>query len=267
MDAAWYDGALEIRLTRDARDIEAAQRLRYRVFVEEMGAQVPGACHAERREFDPFDAICDHLVVIDHRRSTPELPAVVGAYRMLRRSVAEANSGFYTAGEFDITRLLSTRRELAELGRSCVAPEHRSGQVVQLLWRGLFAYVERHDIDTLFGCASLPGNDPDSIAQALGWLWRDYQAPETWRPRPLPDRRLAFEPLPDHLIDETTARRQLPPLLKGYLMSGALVGEGAVVDELFKTIDVCVLLPTERLRARNRRHFAKPARVPVALAA
>jgi putative hemolysin len=259
--------ALELRLARDTRDVAAAQALRYRVFVEEMGARVSVGCHALRREIDPFDGVCDHLLVIDRAASRPGHPVAVGAYRLLRRGVAEKAGGFYTAGEFDLRPLLDTRGEVLELGRSCVAPEHRGGHVVQLLWRGLCDYVERHDIDVMFGCASLPGTDPFAVAQALSWLHWHHRASSSFRPSALPARRLSMDLLAPHEIDEALARRQLPPLLKGYLLAGAKVGEGACLDMSFNTIDVCVLLPFECVRQRNRKRFQRPARQPILAAA
>ena len=259
--------ALELRFARDPRDIVAAQALRYRVFVEEMGARVSVGCHALRREIDPFDDACDHLVVIDHAASTPGRPVAVGVYRLLRRSVAEKAGGFYSAGEFDLRPLLADRGEVLELGRSCVAPEHRGGHVVQLLWRGLCDYVLRHDIDVMFGCASLAGTDPQAVAQALSWLHLHHRAPVSFRPSALPAGRVAMDLLAPHEIDEATARRQLPPLLKGYLLAGAKVGEGASLDRAFGTIDVCVLLPSEGIRQRNRKRFQRPAKAPILAAA
>jgi putative hemolysin len=260
------DGALELRLADDPREIEAAQALRYRVFVEEMGAEASPACRALRLDIDPFDALCDHLVVIDRAMSRPGRPKVVGAYRLLRREVAERTGGFYTAGEFDIGGLLASRGALLELGRSCVAREHRGGHVVQLLWRGLCDYVDRHGIDLMFGCASLPGTDPQAVAHVLSWLHLHHRAPAPFRPSALGSGRVAMDLLPPERIDETLAKRQLPPLLKGYLLAGALVGEDAWLDPVFRTIDVCVLLPCERVRQRHRRRFQKPVR-PAILAA
>lgn len=251
------EGALELRLAENPKEIAAAQALRYRVFVEEMGAGVSAACHALRRDIDPFDDRCDHLLVIDRAASVPGVPAVVGAYRLLRRSVACQAQGFYTAGAFDIRALLATRGELLELGRSCVAPAHRGGRVVQLLWRGLSDYAERHGIDVMFGCASLPGTDPAALAHALSWLHLHHRAPGSFRPTALAQHRLAMDILPPDRIDELQARRQLPPLLKGYLLAGATVGDGASLDLEFNTIDVCVLLPCAQVRQRNRRRFQK----------
>ena len=259
-------GVLELRLAEDPSEVAAAQSLRYRVFVEEMGADTDASCHAQRREIDPFDQWCDHLLVIDRGRSRPGVPAVVGAYRLLRRSVAERADGFYTAGEFDISGLLATRGEVLELGRTCIAPEHRGGSVVQLLWRGLCGYLERYRIDTMFGCASLPGVDPAKVDHALSWLHLHHRAPSSFRPTALAASRVDMQILPPDRVDPVVARQQLPPLLKGYLLAGAVVGDGASIDRVFKTIDVCVLLPCEHIRERNRQRFQKPAR-PAVLAA
>ena len=242
-------------------EVKAAQELRYRVFVEELGAQVSARCHAEQREADRFDECCDHLLVIDRAASAPRLPNVVGAYRLLRRSVAERSSGFYTAGEFDIAPMLAARGEVLELGRTCVAPAHRGGQVVQLLWRGLCDYLDLHRIDLMFGCASLPGTDVAALEHALSWLHLHHRAPAAFRPAALAENRVDMDILPTGEIDPALAWRQLPPLLKGYLLTGAVVGDGAAVDHLFKTIDVCVMLPCESIRQRSRRRFQRPTRL------
>ena len=161
-------GPLELRLARDESELHAAQRLRYRVFYEEMRARPVGSMAAERRDFDAFDDICDHLIVRDTKRSGDE--AIVGTYRLLRRSVAQRHGGFYTAGEYDIARLLAVEGELVELGRSCVDMNYRAGAAAQALLRGLGAYAVQHDIRIMFGCASLHGTDPDQLALPLSYL-------------------------------------------------------------------------------------------------
>lgn len=251
---------LEVRLAATAGEIEAAQRLRYRVFHEELGAGMPAG--AEGRDMDAFDEVCDHLIILDRaRRPGGE---VVGTYRLLRRSVAERHGGFYTATEFDVAPLLSHPGELLELGRSCVAPTHRTRAVMQLLWRGISAYVLRHGVTLMFGCASLPGTDAQALAPALAYLHRNHLAPEPLRARALPGRRVAMDGLPDQGasaeqaaagFEPRAAVALLPPLLKGYLRVGGFVGDGAVVDAAFNTIDVCLIVPLDGVSRKYADHF------------
>jgi putative hemolysin len=251
---------LEVRLAATAAEIDEAQALRYRVFCEELGAAMGSG--AGGRDVDAFDAACDHLVILDHAaRPGGE---VVGTYRLLRRSVAERRGGFYTASEFDVAPLLSRPGELLELGRSCVARSHRSRATMQLLWRGISAYVLRHEVTLMFGCASLPGTDVDALAPALAYLHRDHLAPPELRARALPGLRVPMDrspagPASAELaaagFEPRAAVALLPPLLKGYLRVGGFVGDGAVVDEAFKTTDVCLIVPMDGVSRKYANHF------------
>jgi putative hemolysin len=167
-----------------------------------------------------------------------------------------AAGGFYTAAEFDLGAIRMAGHKL-ELGRSCIDRNYRSGTVMQLLWRGIADYLEMHDITLMFGCASLPGDDPDAVALPLAYLHHNHLAPEGLRPRALPHRYVAADRLEAHEIDAKAAIRALPPLLKGYLRLGGMIGDGAVIDRDFNTVDVCLVLPTERVQTRYQRHFAQ----------
>ncbi|HEY0836986.1 MAG TPA: GNAT family N-acyltransferase [Azospirillum sp.] len=252
--------SLEVRLAADAREIDAAQALRYRVFHDEMGATL--ASGVAGRDVDAFDAACDHLVILDHEAAPGG--AVVGTYRLMRRSMAERCGGFYTATEFDIAPLLAYPGELLELGRSCVDPVYRTGATMQLLWQGISAYVLRHGVGLMFGCASLPGTDLDALAPALAYLHRNHLAPPALRARALSGRRVDLDPLAVRAAsgDEVAARFEpragtagLPPLLKGYLRVGGFIGDGAVVDHAFNTTDVCLIVPMNALSGKYARHF------------
>ena len=233
-------GPLELRLVRDESELRAAQRLRYRVFYEEMRARPIGSMAAERRDFDAFDDICDHLIVRDTKRSGDG--AIVGTYRLLRRSVAQRHGGFYTAGEYDIARLLAVEGELVELGRSCVDMNYRAGAAAQALLRGLGAYAVQHDIRIMFGCASLHGTDPDRLALPLSYLAYHLAAPEALRPRALERLYVEMARLAFDEVDPGEGRASLPPLLKAYARAGCRFGDGAVIDRQFNTTDVCVVL-------------------------
>ena len=245
---------LEVRLAESKLDIDAAQSLRYRVFYEEMGALPTAEMMLRKQDFDGFDDICDHLLVIDRERSNG-VPKVVGTYRLLRRSVAQATDGFYSASEFDISALMEFPGEILELGRSCVDAEYRTRAVMQLLWRGLAKYISDFEIRLMFGCASLPGTEPAEMGSALSYLHHYHLAPQALRPRALGERYIEMGILPEALLDRTAALSTLPPLLKGYLRVGGFVGEGAVVDHQFNTTDVCIIVKTDSISEKYHRHY------------
>jgi putative hemolysin len=249
-------GPLQVRLAGSAADIDAAQALRYRVFYETMGARpLPGMAQL-RRDSDPFDEICDHLLVLDHSRGNGA-KAIVGTYRLIRREAARRCGRFYSAAEYDISRLLSCRGEILELGRSCVDPSYRTRPAMSLLWSGIAAYVFHYDIGLMFGCASLPGTDPDALAEPLSYLHHHHQAPPTLRPRALDQRYVEMNRLPADAFDPVRTLAALPPLIKGYLRLGGFVGDGAVVDEQFNTTDVCVVVKTELVAEKYSRHYER----------
>ena len=265
------NGDLIVRLAHKRRDVASAQALRYRVFYREMGASANLRTKVWRRDFDRFDRACDHLLVIDRaRRKRP--PAifgqVVGTCRLMRRSVADRQGGFYSAEEFDLRRLLEQPGECLELGRSCVDPDYRSRAVIDRLWSGIADYVQGHGIGLLFGCASLPGTRPEDLAPLLAYLHHHHLAPPDCRPQAVPARYVDMRLLPADRVEPRAAWAALPPLLRGYLRLGAKIGDGAVVDHQFNTTDVCVVLRTERLAGRyQQRYFGRLDARPAGLTA
>lgn len=258
-------GDLLLRQAIGSAEIAACQRLRYRVFYEELGATATGDMALLRQDHDRFDAICDHLVVV-RRTVSPEAGAtslgdgeLIGTYRLLRQDVAEGNSGFYSAAEFDIAPLISAHAGLRflELGRSCVLKPYRTKPVVELLWQGIWNYVRHHRMDVMFGCASLEGTDPEAHVQSLSLLAAAH-APAEWAVRALPEHRVEMQRLPHGKLDQRQALRQLPPLIKGYLRLGCYIGDGAVIDRQFNTIDVLIILPVSAINARYFAHFGAP---------
>jgi putative hemolysin len=252
-------GAMEVRLAETEAEIEAAQRLRYHVFYEEMSAIPSPAMRESRRDFDKFDAYCDHMLVVDRAIIDDDgQAAVVGTYRMVRDVDAARAGGFYTAGEYDIAPMLAGMApgaRLLELGRSCVLKSYRSKPVtMQLLWRGIMAFVGRYSIDVMFGCASLPGIDPDALALPLSYL-HHFHSMEIPRIRALPDLYVDMNRLAKDEIDIKEALRALPPLIKGYLRAGCKIGEGAVIDRQFGTTDVLIYLPLAKMDARYVSRF------------
>ncbi|MGY6550133.1 MAG: l-ornithine N(alpha)-acyltransferase [Roseinatronobacter sp.] len=236
---------LAVRLACDARDLRAAQRLRYTVFIEELGGTGPLVDHAQRLERDTLDPLLDHLLLVDTTRDPDGLDHVVGAYRLLPGTRLDRTGGFYCDTEFDLTPLRRSGRRLLELGRSCIAPAHRGGLGMMQLWQGLADYIRARDVEILFGAASFQGTDPQRFAQALSYLHHDHLAPEALRVRALDLG--GFRPLPRAQVDRVCAMAQMPPLVRGYLRLGGTVGEGVFVDHAFRTTDVCVILDTARL--------------------
>ncbi|MGG5810845.1 GNAT family N-acetyltransferase [Falsiroseomonas sp. CW058] len=251
-------GNLGLRLAESGAEIDAAQALRYRVFYEEMGARADPRTRSARRDADEFDAVADHLLVLDHDRGDGA-EAVVGTYRLIRRGGARRLGRFYSEGEYDVSTLLALPGEVMELGRSCVAEAYRTRGTLQLLWRGIAAYVFRHRIDLMFGCASLPGTDLDALAAQLTYLHANHLAPPALRPRALPGRFVAMDRLAASAVDMRAAMIALPPLIKGYLRLGGFVGEGAVIDEQFNTTDVCIVVKTDLVTNKYYRHYERTA--------
>lgn len=256
--------ALEVRLAETEEEIEQAQRLRYRVFYEEMSAIPSPEMRTERRDFDRFDAVCDHLLVVDRAVHDDDgQPAVVGTYRLMRDEYAARAGGFYSAGEYDLTPMLrglpAGTRHL-ELGRSCILKDYRTKPgTMQLLWRGVMAYVARFNIDLMFGCASLAGTDPDALATSLSYLYHFHLLPPELRVRARPELFIEMNRMPKEAIDPKEALRALPPLVKGYARAGAHIGDGAVIDRQFGTTDVFIYLPVAKIDTRYRSRFGKSA--------
>jgi putative hemolysin len=255
----------QVRLAASDADIEASQRLRYRVFYEEMAARPTPDMRAERRDFDTFDSICDHLLVInsDPAAGNGGLAAVpdgrrisvVGTYRLLRRSVAMNHGGFYTEQEYDLNGILTYPGEIVEVGRSCVDAGYRSRGVMQLLWRGLAEYVRVHDIHLMFGCASFPGTEPDAMGAQLSYLHHYHLAPSEIRPKALAHHYVPMGRVPAAGLDAQAVLADLPPLIKGYLRVGGYIGDGAVVDHQFNTTDVCVIVKTDQLTRKYEKRY------------
>jgi putative hemolysin len=249
-------GSLEVRLALTPKDIDALQALRFRVFYEECGATPSLEMKQRQRDFDDFDHICDHLIVLDRSRGD-SFDAVIGTYRLMRRSVARRHRGFYTAREFDVSPLESIEGEILELGRSCVDANYRTRPTVELLWRGIAAYVFRYNIQLMFGCASLPGTDPTDLAVPLSYLVQHHLAPQELRPKAHHPLYRNMNLLAGDAFDPRRALAALPPLVKGYLRLGGFVGDGAVIDRQFNTTDVCVVVKTDLITDKYYQHYLR----------
>jgi len=247
---------IEVRLARTTAELAQAQRLRYEVFFEECGAHADPARRDSRLDADDYDAVMDHLLVIDHARPRA-LGRVVGNYRLLPGAHLASGDDFYSGGEFNLAPLLGSGLRLLELGRSCVMREYRALPVLQMLWRGIAEYAAERRIELMFGCASLRESPGRSIAAQLALLHHGHLAPLHLRPVALAPQRVEPEPLPVG-ADERRGLRELEPLVRGYLRAGAWIGDGGWRDEAFDCVDVCIVMPTSKLTPRYQRHFRQP---------
>ena len=249
-------GDFEVRLAQTADEIQAAQHLRYRVFYEEMSAHPTPEMAAQRRDFDPFDEVCDHLLVLDRRRGEgPE--GIVGTYRLIRREHAAKIGRFYSQAEYDIQKIIDFPGEVLELGRSCIAKDARNTATMQMLWRGIALYAYHYNIRLMFGCPSTPGTDPEQHAQALSYLHHHHLAPPEIRARALPSRYVKMDVLDAGSYEARKALVRVSPLIKGYLRLGGYVGDGAVIDSQFNTTDVFIIVKTELVTEKYMRHYER----------
>lgn len=248
---------LEVRLARDAGDLRAAQRLRYQVFVEELGGGGAGVDHEARLETDPFDAVNDHLILVDPARAAAGLDHVVGVYRLLTSEKADAFGRFYCDSEYDLAPLRASGRRLLELGRSCVHPDYRGGAAMYLLWNALAEYVLDHGIEVLFGVASFHGTDAGALAVPLSWLHWHHLAPEGLRVRARQDHFQRMDLIAPEDLDRREAMAMMPALIKAYLRLGGHVGVGAWIDHEFNTTDVMLLMDTARMSEKHKGYYTR----------
>lgn len=251
------DPHLVLRLAADARDLMAAQRLRYCVFVEELGGTGPLVDHAARLEKDAFDPLFDHLLLVDTRRDAGALDDVVGVYRVLPSDRLAPGQRFYSESEYDLTPLRASGRKLLELGRSCVHADYRGGAAMFHLWNGLADYVLERDIEVLFGVASFHGTDPGPLAQPLSWLYHNHLAPPDLRVRAIGPERQEMDLLAPGALDRRLAMLGTPALIKAYLRLGGFVGDGAWIDRPFNTTDVCLVMDTKAMSDRHRAYYVR----------
>ena len=246
-----------VRLAANADDLTAAQRLRYEVFVAELGGDGPLVDHVARLERDAFDPFFDHLVLVDRQRDPAGRDHVVGAYRVLPGDRRAAAGRFYSETEYDLDPLLRSGRKLLELGRSCVHPAHRGGAAMLLLWNGLAEYVLDRGIEVLFGVASFHGTDSVALAQPLAYLHHHHLAPPAMRVSARPAHRQDMSLIPPDLLDRKAAMAATPALIKAYLRLGGFVGDGAWIDADFNTTDVCLVMDTGQMSARHRDFYIR----------
>lgn len=247
----------QLRFAEGEADLRAAQRLRYRVFVEELGSDGEMVDHEAALEADRFDPDYDHLMLIDPARSEDPLDQCVGVYRLLSDEKAARIGRFYSESEYDLTPLKASGKRLLELGRSCVAREYRGGPALFQMWAGLAKYVIEEGFDVLFGTASFFEADVSRHAEALSLLHHRHLAPENLRARVLPEHFQSMNLMAEDQIDRKRAMLAVPPLIKAYLRLGGTVGEGAFVDHAFNTVDVLLILDTDQISPRQRALYTK----------
>jgi putative hemolysin len=229
-----------ISLARTPAEIEEAQRLRYKVFAEEMGAQVSGT---DGLDIDGFDQFCDHLIVRDS-----DTNQVIGTYRILSPEKANEAGGYYSAGEFDLSRLAHLFDRTVEVGRACVHQNYRNG--VTMLWAGLAKYMQINNYEYMIGCGSVSMSDGGHAAASL------YQKLQDDYLSPIEYRVFARNPLPIKSL-RTDMQVACPPLIKGYLRLGAYICGAPAWDPYFNTADMLVMLPLSRINPRYAAHFLK----------
>ena len=247
----------EVRLTRNKEERRMVRQLRYDVFVTEEGAVATDEQKELHEEFDEFDKFAEYMAVFHDGK-------IVGTYRIIDKKAADKMGGFYTETEFNISKIKKASDNIAEMSRACVAREYRENALVmRMLWAGLSEYVLRRRIAVLFGVASWTGQKPVEAAQAISYLYYNYLSPLRLRARVIPERfadgvdqRMSkMNILPRAFVDEESAKKQMTPLIKGYLRMGATFGQGVFIDKPFNTYDVFVMLQTKNMDAAYQKHF------------
>lgn len=247
-----------VEIATNADDIAAAQRLRYAVFVDELGGNGPLVDHDAGLERDRFDPHVTHLVLRDTSRH--EEDQVVGVYRLLTATGAADAGQFYCEDEYDITLLKQSGKRLLELGRSCLHPAYRGGAGMMHLWGALVDFVTDNQIDLMFGVASFHGTNVQTLAGPLSLLHHRHLAPAALRVTARGPNAHKMNLMPQDAIDRVTALRDTPALIKAYLRLGGLVGDGAFIDHSFNTTDICLILPTDAVNTLQRNIYTKGRR-------
>jgi len=251
-------GSLVVRLARTKAEVRAAQALRYKVFYEEMSAKPSASNRLLRRDKDRYDRYCDHLLVIEQNEGTER---IVGTYRLLLPENMRTAGGYYSQGEFDLSKVLGQNpgQRFLELGRSCILPEFRSKRTMELLWHGTWSYALANRIDVLFGCASFEGTDPEAFSGSFAMLQQGSVLDENEDCASVIADSVSLKTYANATFDPRRALFALPPLLKGYLRLGAKVATNAVIDRQFGTTDVLVVLKVAEISPRYLSHFKTDA--------
>ena len=240
-----------IKIAESNFEIKKAQSLRYKIFFKEKKIKKKSFKFLLQRDYDFYDKISDHLIIIDNNREIRD--NVIGTYRLLRGNCAKLYRGFYTEQEFDISNLKKnfSSKDILELGRSCVHPQYRSGIILKLLWQGISNYIKMYKIKILMGCASFHGTNPSKFKDEFSLLYESYRLPEDYDVKSLQSNEISF----NKNINHSTILNKLPPLIKGYLRAGGMVSENFYIDTEFETIDYCVIMLTKKIVSRYQNKF------------
>ena len=240
-----------IKIAESNFEIKKAQSLRYKIFFKEKKIKRNNLKFLLQRDYDFYDKISDHLIIIDNNRKVKD--NVIGTYRLLRGNSAKLYRGFYTEKEFDISNLKKnfSSKDILELGRSCIHSEYRSGIVLKLLWKGISKYIKICKIKILMGCASFNGTNPNRFKDEFSLLYKSYRLPKNYNVKSLQNNEIPS----GKNIKQSTILNRLPPLIKGYLRAGGMVSENFYIDKEFETIDYCVIMLTEKIVSRYQNKF------------
>ncbi|MCC5814984.1 MAG: GNAT family N-acetyltransferase [Leptospira sp.] len=242
---------LTVRIAENQLEIERALALRYNVFNLELGEGLPESA-STRKDRDEYDYFCDHLIVIDEFNENK----IVGTYRILKRSVAEKNLGFYSENEFDISNIYKLEDEVAEIGRSCVHPDYRDGSVITMLWAGLADYMVKEDVRYLMGCGSIHSTDSQMASEVYAFLKaKDGLTDDAFRVYPKPGYEIPdFKD--DIVVEDIKAlTKKIPALIKGYLRVGSKICGIPALDSVFGTVDVYILFDRANITEKYGKHY------------
>ncbi len=247
---------LILKVAETVDEVMKAQELRYKVFYEEYGATPIGNMAETKRDHDEFDDVSTHLLVID--TNDADNHKVIGTYRMFRQEINDDIHPFYTEREFDITNLKENAKSLMEVGRSCILDGYRTRFALQLLWQGIGSFIFHHDVDYLFGCASFEGyKSVDELALPLSYLYHYHLAREEIRPKALDKFFTNINIIPKEDINQKEAIKSLPPLIKGYLRLNGVIGDGAMIDIQWASVDVCIMVEKAALSEKHVEYYRR----------
>ena len=239
----FFKPTFDVKLADSKNEIKSAQKLRYQVFFSERNKKKIFNIDNFRKDSDKYDNYCDHIVVI-HKKSKFSKNKIVGTYRLLKQSVAENKSGFYSSEEYNLTKLLNSNKYLnmLELSRSCISKDFRNKNVLQLMWKEIYKYIENNKIDAMFGTASFLDTNLYNLSNQLIYLNNSHKMPNDIMVYALDKCRAKID-YSRNIKMNLKLVKSLPTLIKGYLKLNAYIGDGAVVDYKFKTTDIFVFLP------------------------
>ena len=252
-----YQNRFEIRFTKNKDELIESQRLRHKIFIDEIGTSNKKIIES-RIEKDKFDDYYKHLIIIDHEKPTLRPNGkIVGVTRIILSDQIHKNIGFYCAQEFNLSPIISTKKKCLEIGRTCIDSSYRNTLILHYLWLEIGAFCSNNSVELLFGVASFKGNNVNKISMALSFIHNEYLAPSEIRPKALKDGFIDMNIIKKNEIDKFNALKQMPNLLKSYFRLGAKVGEGAFIDKKLNTIDILVIVDVLNMNKKYKVHYEK----------